>query len=210
MMNRGFTLIEMMVSVALFTAVMVVALGALLGLSEANRKADSLSAAVNNLGAALDDMSRTIRTGSNYNCGAVSPVTSPHDCSGSASPGTAFSFLASDGVTETVYRLNTTANNASGSVAGGNTCGQITGTIGCIERSQDGGVTWLPITSADVVVQNLNFYVIGSSPSDHIQPKVTIVIDGYVIVTTSVNPSVPGQQSAFDIQTSVTQRVYDQ
>ncbi len=199
----------MMVSVALFTIVMMVALGALLGLSEANRKADAISAAVNNLGAALDVMSRTIRTGTQYHgqsngginatCGPT-VLTSPEDCIGS--PGAnVFAFLNSDGV-EVVYIFENTTVDPSGAAQ---KCGQATGTVGCILRSTDGGSTWLPMTSPDVVITNLTFYVTGSTRGspDNEQPRVIILIAGYVAVTSV-------QQSAFRIESSVTQRVYDQ
>ncbi len=71
--NRGFTLLEMIVSLGIFAVVAVIAVGALLKISDANRKALILKTAVNNLNFALETMSREMRFGSNFSC---APTTS--------------------------------------------------------------------------------------------------------------------------------------
>ncbi|MDQ5893200.1 MAG: hypothetical protein QG640_211 [Patescibacteria group bacterium] len=64
--QKGFTLVEMIVSLAIFTIVAVVAVGALLKITDANRKGQSLKTAINNLNFALESMSREMRVGVNY------------------------------------------------------------------------------------------------------------------------------------------------
>jgi len=172
-----------MVSVAIFTTVMVISLGALLSISAAARKAETLKSVMNNLNFALEGMSRTIRTGANYNCAGAG------DC---PTGGTSLSLLSSSN--QTVYYRFETAN--------GTLCGQ-TGTVGCITRSLDGGATYLPLTASEVVISNFRFYLTGATAGDNAQPKVTIALSGYV----NIGASVP---SAFNLQTSVTQRIYDQ
>src|SRR3989344_1570356 len=66
--NKGFTLLEMIVSITIFTVVALVAVGALLKVVDANKKAQSLKSTINNLNFALDSMSREMRVGSNYFC----------------------------------------------------------------------------------------------------------------------------------------------
>ncbi len=66
--NKGFTLLEMIVSLGIFAVVAVIAVGALLKISDANRKALILKTAVNNLNFALETMSREVRLGSDYSC----------------------------------------------------------------------------------------------------------------------------------------------
>lgn len=63
--NKGFTLVEMIVSLAVFMIVAVIAVGALLKITDANSKSQSLKTAINNMNFALDAMSREIRTGRN-------------------------------------------------------------------------------------------------------------------------------------------------
>lgn len=202
MMKRGFTLIELLVSTAVFTIVMVVALGALLSLSEANRKADILNSSINNLSFALDSMSRALRTGTNYHCTSGGILAEPKDCGAGGSsgitPGTYLTFLDADGIRVT-YRFDNAQDETS-------LCGQTAKPYGCIERSVNGGA-FLPLTMPEVIVTNLSFYVTGaeaksSSSKDAVQPKVTILLNAY----TSVKAT---QKSVFSLQTSVTQRIYD-
>ncbi len=67
--SRAFTLVEMIVSLAVFSMVAVVALGALTKIVSANRKAQTLQTSITNLNFALDSMSRELRVSPNYHCG---------------------------------------------------------------------------------------------------------------------------------------------
>ncbi len=181
-MQRGFTLIELIVSVAIFAVVMVIALGALLSMSVAERKAETIKAVMNNLNFSLDSMSRTMRVGSGWGCGQG-------NCNGVAEIRTSIP-------TDIRYRFE--QSNAT-------LCGQAAGTVGCITRSTDGGASFLPVTAPEVVITSLEFYMIGmvvGSP-DNTQPKLTMTLSGYVNVNAS-------QQTPLNLQTSVTQRLYDQ
>lgn len=199
-MKRGFTLIEMLVSVGIFTVVMVVALGALLSVSESDRKAQTIKTITNNLGFALEGMSRTIRTGINYSCGSWTPGT---DCT-SGGGGSLITFEDIQG-NITGYQRSTNAT----------LCGQDSaGAVGCIVRSRDGGSIWQSITASEVVVEHLSFYLYGSSRSDDIQPRVTISMRGFIPLTggamlRSECNTAGIECSTFDLQTTVTQRLYD-
>ena len=61
--KKGFTLIEMIVSLAIFSVVAVIALGSLVRIMSANQKAQSLHSAMTNIGFALESMSRELRMG---------------------------------------------------------------------------------------------------------------------------------------------------
>jgi prepilin-type N-terminal cleavage/methylation domain-containing protein len=191
--KNGFTLIEMLVSVALFSVVMVMALGALLSLSTADRKAQALKSTVDNLNFALDSMSRAIRTGSNYHCGSVSGG----DCKAGNNT---FYFTANNGVV-TAYMLSTDSS----------VCNQTIAAPGCLAIStfiNGAWTSWAPITSPDVIINNSSgglFHVWGTTAGspDNTQPIVVITLSGYAQVSTT-------QQSAFHLQTTVTQRIYDQ
>ncbi len=183
----------MMVSVAIFTIVMTIALGALLSMSESDRKAQSFKSVINNLNFSMDSMSRSIRTGQVYHCDiGQTPITATRDCAATAA--TSFAFRPANSSNTVVYRLE--SSNAT-------LCGQPSARVGCITRSTDGGANYSSITSPEVYIDTLNFYVTGSTVGDSIQPKVTILISGLVTVTAT-------QTSAFNLQTSVTQRIYDQ
>lgn len=184
---RGFTLIEILVSVAIFTTVMVIALGALLAMSESDRKAQTLKSVINNLSFSLDAISRSMRTGVNYHCDvAQTPVTSPRDCDQASSGATSIAFLSVDSQTIRYCRGN------------GNTCDP-SGTAVLVSKN---GAAYAPLTASEVTITNLQFYVTGAE-SATLQPHVVILLSGRVPVSAS-------QTSSFDLQTSVTQRLYDQ
>ncbi|MBP9701915.1 MAG: type II secretion system protein, partial [Candidatus Pacebacteria bacterium] len=64
--KKGFTLVEMVVSMGIFSIVMVVAMGAFLKITEVNKRAQNVKNAVNNVNFTLEAISRELRTGKNY------------------------------------------------------------------------------------------------------------------------------------------------
>ncbi len=181
----GFTLIEILVSVAIFSTVMVIALGALLSMTESDRKAQTLKSVINNLNFSLDAMSRSMRTGINYHCDVgVGTITSPRDCSVTAA--TSIAFFSADSQTTQYCRGNGTTCSSSGTAI----------------LVKKGTGAFAPLTASEVTITNLQFYVTGAE-SATVQPHVVILLSGQVPVSAS-------QASTFDLQTSVTQRLYDQ
>ena len=153
--TTGFTLIELMVAVSVFSIVMVICMGSILSVFDANKKSQSLRAVMDNLNSAMEGMTRAIRFGDTYHCGSTGSLSSPQDCPLGDQSLTLFS---SSG-TQITYKL-------SGS--------QIVKTI---------GGTDYPVTSSNIVIQSLVFRVFGSPPysggSDLYQPQVIIVVSGY-------------------------------
>ncbi|MFH1947487.1 MAG: type II secretion system protein [Candidatus Magasanikbacteria bacterium] len=69
--GAGFTLIEMIVAIAVFTVVMTVTLATYLNVSDIQRKANALRVVNDNVSFALETMTREIRTNKDYtDCGA--------------------------------------------------------------------------------------------------------------------------------------------
>jgi prepilin-type N-terminal cleavage/methylation domain-containing protein len=212
-MKKGFTLIEVMVSVTIFSIVMVIALGSLLAISSSDRKAETLKTVMNNLSFALDSMSRSIRTGVNYDCNPSLPISSgslpsPTDCTSGAP---VMAYHSADGATgagdSPIVNANVVFCRGSGSSCSAD------GTS--ILRSTDGGDTFFPITAPEVVISDLTFYVKGAPLGDGIQPKVTLTLSGFVRVSGNASSqsecnTTSGQCSVFNMQTSITQRLYDQ
>ena len=185
--NKGFTLIELMVSVTIFIVVMTISLGALLSISAANRKAEALKTVMNNLSFSLESMSRAIRTGVDYGC------NSSGDCT-SGTGGYRFSFTDVSQRDVTYCLGSGTSCETSTACPAGTSC--------TILRSINGG-TLEPLTSQEVAISNLSFYLQGSATGDGVQPKVVITLNGSI----TIGASPPTQ---FALQTSVTQRLYDQ
>ncbi len=70
--SAGFTLIELMVSLTLFSITMLISVGTLLILIDINAKAQAMYSSTTNLAFMLDNMTREIRMGYAYNCSTVS------------------------------------------------------------------------------------------------------------------------------------------
>jgi prepilin-type N-terminal cleavage/methylation domain-containing protein len=70
--QAGFTIIEMIVSLGLFSVVVTIAMGALLMLVAANNNVPGEQAVMTNLSFALDSMTREIRVGTEYYCNSRS------------------------------------------------------------------------------------------------------------------------------------------
>jgi len=184
---RGFTLIELLVALGVFSVVMTIALGSVISVLDAGRKSKSLTAIMTNLNFTMEIMSREMKFGKYYYCGT--DTTNPHgtntqDCTGSGVPAaSSATFTTSEGV-DTIYRLNV-ANKQ-------------------IEKSIDHGVTYITVTSQEIVIQDLKYYVFDSAPppGNNNQPRALIYVRGYA-------GSKPNAQSSFIIQTLVSQRALD-
>ena len=74
--QRGFTLLEMIVSLGIFTVVAVIAVGALVRTVSLNRQAQTLQSSMNNISFALESMSRELRVASEIYCGGHSEAHS--------------------------------------------------------------------------------------------------------------------------------------
>lgn len=64
--SRGFTLIELVVAVGVFAVVMTLVSGAYIVMIHVTQRAQGTSSGIDNLSFALETMTRTIRTGTDY------------------------------------------------------------------------------------------------------------------------------------------------
>jgi len=186
--KRGFTLVEMIVSVGLLSIVMLVSVGALLALTGANRKAQALQSVMNNLNVALDGMVRSIRMGSNYHCGTGVFIGTNNldDCSNG---NTVFIFKPFGGnPNQWVYRFDT-----DGTYCGTNQ----------ICKSVDSGTHYVALTSPEVTIDSMRFYVQGTTPGDTEQPKAVITVQG------TAGAANIKTKTTFSIQATAVQRLLD-
>lgn len=198
--QSGFTLIEILVSTTIFIIVMVMAMGALLSVSAASRKAEAVKTVMDNLNFALDSMTRSIRTGDTYNCGSgSSPPSSPTptDC---PAGGTYLVFQA-DASAQTGC---TTGSSCVVTYCLGDAISVLCGNTGTSILRNINNSGLVAITAAEVTIDKLTFYVKGAPRGDSIQPKTTVTISGH----TKSSGTAP--DTTFNVQTTVTQRIYDQ
>ena len=163
--NRGFTLIEIMVATAIFMIIMVAAIGALVTTSNSAKKAKALRSAMDNVNYAMDNVSRSLRLGSNYYCPGGSSILLPQstnptmDCIGGA--GSIAFIPAGDITVNQSYQLS-----SSGEIQK------------CVASRTPACIA---LTAPEVMITDLFFEVKGSSTTDTVQPSVFIRIKGIIL-----------------------------
>lgn len=194
--SKGFTLVEMIVSLGLFTIVLFIATSAFLSVVNADRKSRATRIATDNLNLALEDMMRKIKTGYAYGC----------DAGGDCASGTVFSFTDQIGVNFIYKRGVGSGAIVSGTAFSGCGSAYYTSTQGCLLREEGGTTVPMIATSPEIDITSLKFAVSGSAVfPNRSQPVVVVTIDGAIGANL---PNTAGR-SAFSIQTVVTQRPYD-
>jgi len=191
--HQGFSLIELLVSMALFTVVLIIGVGALMVLINANAKAQNIQESVSNIQFALDSMAREIRTGNGYYCTtgtdeASGDHTQVKDCNKGR-----YLSIVEGGKSLTqgnnnrriAYRYNATAK--------------------AVERKIGNG-GWIRLTDPGVTITEMHFNVANSAGRDDLgntlQPNATIYISGQIT-------GIDDTSTDFTIQTTVTQRTLD-
>lgn len=222
--QRGFTLIELIVSLGLFAVVVTTAVGALLILVSTNNQLQDEQAIMSNLSFALDSMVREIRTGTNYYCDSRSNQSGFGNI---FSDSTDLDTVLGNGVS------GSKQNCESGRAAApfGNYHGlafseggdSITGASG--DRilyyfngdtsdgdnhgrmyRKVGDQAAIPITSSGLYIHDMDFYVTSAeaqTDGDDYQPTVTLYIQA------SESASATDPEDMYHVQTTVTQRILD-
>jgi prepilin-type N-terminal cleavage/methylation domain-containing protein len=179
--SRGFTLIELMVSLSIFVIIMLAATSAYLSFISYNRQAQTTSTVVNSVSFSIDNMAREIRSGTNYR-----------------NDSTGFSFINADNCSVT-YTLQHSQS----------ICGTVVGTTpSCIARVSCANLNPTAVTDSNIKINSLLFNPRGTAIglSDG-QPMVTIVVGGEACVP---NTDCTGSgKITFQIETAATQRLPD-
>ena len=180
----GFTLLEMLIALSIFSVVIILGAGALVMLQAAQSHAINLQNVHDNIRFTLETMSREIRTSDSYcngaSCMRPGSGIGVSTCDWPGGGSNLFSFRQSLTRKIIAYRLYTCM-----------------GTCGRVERKIGGG-DFLPITDPDRTVTNLTFYTTGSIGSPQ---RVTILLE-----VEAGDSNRPGGESRIRMQTSVTKR----
>src|SRR3989344_6257155 len=79
--DKGFTLLEVIVSLGVFTIAILISLGTIFSITDAQKKAVAFQNTLDNIRFGLESMSKEMRTGYSFHCG-LDISTEPLDCSG--------------------------------------------------------------------------------------------------------------------------------
>jgi type II secretory pathway pseudopilin PulG len=159
--SQGYMLIEILVSLVIFSIVVVISSSAILAIVEANTKSQTTKSVMDNLSVAIENMSRTMRIGTEFKC--ISGHGDPGSNTSSCSAGSAgVSFVPQDATAgermEYYFRSGVLYRNR-----------------GNIE---------IALTAPEVVLTDMKFYVLGASTNDG-QPRIFININGEAGTTRS-------------------------
>ena len=197
----GFTLIEMMIAVALFTILSLIIIGAILSVNSAHKKVSGMATIMNNLNFVMDDMVFNMRTGigyvfypttfflnslPDYFSASLSVPNSPSDCQNGYTVG-----LTSAYGTTIVYAIAVDPS--------------LNSTVGRIYKSEDGNNFYaLSPKEIEIDFAKSGFTVAGTGTGitfDGKQPFIAIRLSGKI--------KYKDIESPFRVQTTVSQRQID-
>lgn len=179
----GFTLLEMIISIGIFSVIVISAIGITLGISNAQIKSANITAILDNIRFSLELITKEMRTGNSY---ALTDIcTSP----GSKSE-ISFENAQGEKITYFLNGANKRIMKARGTIITAD-CDGSTGKV-------------IPFSAEEVTAERLTFLLTGaaSGPNDG-QPRITLTLK-----VKSANPKFE-LESSMDLVTTVVQRFRD-
>ncbi len=183
--EKGFTIIEVMISLGLFIVIMIIGVGALINANNVHKKNQKIRSILDNLSFVMEDMSRNMRTGTEFNC---SPGFSPN-----CADGKSIKFTNNNVVPTPELWQYDFVDALNPSYPG----------MGYIQKTTPSGTN---ILNPDEVKfdGNSGFIVIGAplGSADHIQPYIIIKFSGFIYYKNEL-------VTPFYLETAVSQRLID-
>lgn len=180
--TAGFTLVELMVSIAVFSIVMLISTGILLIMIDVNAKGQALYTSYSNVAFALDNITRELRTGRNYAC--------------TSAQGDGDALFASESTSDCVNGSMVVFDKGWSNERLGYRLSN-----GRIEQRL-GASSWLPITGDEVDVSSFSLTVLNTGAGDSAQPTLDVSITGNLY-------NGRHDPTAFDISTHIVQHILD-
>ena len=210
--KAGFTLVEIMVALMIFTVFITIALSALMISNKSSKKATAIKTAIDNVQYGMELFTRTARLGTMYNCfdanqsSVIVDTTKGVDCSITYGQGVAF-LLVDPTVTPNqtdLYAYYLENQQGDGRI------------MRCVEKNIFPGgalptsipmnlypnITCASLTAQEIDIDQFELIVTGTDPVDILQPSIKVKIGG--IVRTNDNTTTP-----FSLQTFISQRQYE-
>jgi type II secretory pathway pseudopilin PulG len=201
---QGYSLVEILVVLGLFSSIATLSLGALFNAQSVNARLQETQAILDNINLSSQTVTREIRFGSDFYCSTTLPTsqtaipTQRKNCEEGTTPGTILIFKPSDATNE----LDRVAYYVSNGVLYKDVYPYL------------GSTTVLQMTSDDVNITSFRVTVNGANTStgendvsnaiDYAQPLIRIYLTGK---TRPAKASTP--PATFDIQTAVSARELD-
>jgi type II secretory pathway pseudopilin PulG len=193
--RRGYTIIETMISISLFIVVVMAGMDSLLNANLLHQKSQNMRSIMDNLSFVTEDMSRNLRTGTNFHCflsGDTIPSTTDSSISAGKSCATGWAIAFESAGGDPLNYNDQWVYYISG---------------GKIFKSTQGpyGVSnFIQLTPDEVVIDPVSSFSVSGAlppPGDYQQPLITIHLIGSIILKNTTTP--------FSLQTSVSGRVID-
>jgi len=188
--SSGFTLVELMVSLSLFTVVVLASVGAVFAINNAAHQVDAMRNVLDNLNFAVDSMTRTIHTAEAVSCGGASTIDN------TKRPSCTFD----DGGNNKTITVRSTIGLPKGQSQVITYALRRTDGVWQIVKTVDGGVS-VAITAPEINIETLKFYVNGADSADNVEPSVAFMIKGVAQVGADTAP--------FALQSFVSVRVVE-
>lgn len=202
--QKGFTLIEMLVAVGLFSVVMLVAVSAILSIIGNNKKAQGINNVVNNLNFAIESMVRDMKTGYLYRCDGTMP-TSVQDTSGlcpeNSGPQTSVAFFSTiTGVPEAVMYSFVEPTTVDGQYVPGH----------IVKTTGETGSPVELTSKTDVDIKSVQMFVHSPVPASEaalLNPPQTPSQPGIFLIIKGEANILGNEVTEFGLQTFISQRV---
>lgn len=186
----GYTLVELLVALSLFTIVALAMVSSLYTVNAAWKRVQAMKTVMDNLNFAIESISRNIRTANTLVCGGESldNLANPNCTFAGSSGNTVLAMNSTLGDAKAIeYSLDPGKHQIMKRVKEGTTLGN--------------SGTWsntVAVTTPEISIDRLRFYVDGANVTDGSQPEVIISIQG--------KATAAGQTIPFAIQTIASQR----